>query len=151
LAIATATLSQTAIDYRMENAEYGKLSELKGKTKLFLVVDDFEARNIIVKAVEKAGISLVNRREDADFGMRLWLQRVDVGSNVLLGTSHNIVLVGELWVYTYLPVKENETVGKVRMLWQKRKSQDWSGGITLNRHPATNTINDFVKDWKKLK
>lgn len=140
------------IEFTIDQAEFGTLSEIKNKFKVFLKVDDIQARSIIAEALLKnTQFSLVSTRAEADFAIGFGLQRVDKGSNVLLGSSHNIVVVGEMFVYTYLPVNEGDTKGRIRVLWQKRKQQDYSGGFTFDRHPAKQVIGEFVKDWKKIK
>lgn len=137
--------------YSDTNAEYGSLSEISGKTKVFIAVQDPKSRSIIIKALnESKRFQLVDTREGADFGLSFEMRNVDVGSNVLLGTAHNIVVVGQLQVYTYLPLRNEDATGRVRILWTVQKKQDWSGGMTLNRHPAQNAVNDFVKAFKKL-
>lgn len=146
-----AKAAKPPVEFTANNAEYGSPSEFRGKTKVFLAVYDAPSREIVVKALAKERrLIIVDERAKADFGLSLELQRVDVGSNSLLRTYHNIVLVGEMTAYTYLPVKEGDATGRIRILWQKRKTQDWSGGMTLNRHPATNAINDFLNEYKKV-
>lgn len=137
------------IRFVFEDAEHGSLSEIGNKTKIFLMVPDLQAREIIEKALNKSGLQVVNYRSECDFAIAFGMQTVEAGSNALLGTVSNKVVVGDMLAYTYLPVPENATKGHVRIVWQTRKTQDWSGGLTLNRHPAQNAINEFLKDFKK--
>lgn len=136
-----------------DNAESGDLSEIKGKTKVFLVCEDSVSREAIVKSLSQKlpQLAIVDSRSSADFGMMFRLWREDMGSSSLLGTAHNVIVFGQMNVYTYLPVRDGDTKGRIRMLWQKRKKQDFSGGMTFNRHPATNAVNSFIGDFKKLK
>lgn len=148
---AEANAPRKPIEYAGTDAEHGAPSELRGKTKVYLVVDDAPSRQIIANALAKnSNLQIVSSRDEADFGLRFAIGRVDVGSNALLNTAHNVVVVGELSAYIYLPVKEGADKGRIRYLWQKRKQQDWSGGLTFSRHPAQNAINEFLKDLKKI-
>ncbi|MEQ1923365.1 MAG: hypothetical protein ABL952_12735 [Pyrinomonadaceae bacterium] len=138
--------------YGSTNPEYGTLSEISGKNKIFVAVQDSKSRTIILNALnESKRFQLVGTREEADFGVNFELRNVDAGSNVFLGTAHNVVVVGRLQVYTYLPIQNEDSSGRIRILYTSQKTQDWSGGMTFNRHPAQNAVNDFVKDFKKLK
>ncbi len=138
-----------AIEYNGDNAEHGSLTEISGKKKVFLAVTDVVARQIIVTALTKEGYDIVDVRQDADFGIIFGIAKTDVGSNALLHTNHNIVVFGEMGAYTYLPVKAGEEKGRVRYLWQERKKQDFSGGITFDRHPAKQLIGSLLKALKK--
>lgn len=137
--------------YSEVDAEVGSFDEIRGKKKVFLVVPDLNARKIIVEGLSKINdLQIVQSREEADFAMMFLTERVDMGSNSFLKTNTNIVFVGELRVYTYLPPKPGESNGRVRYVWQTRKNQDWSGGLTFSRHPAKNAVNEFVSSFKKL-
>jgi CO dehydrogenase/acetyl-CoA synthase alpha subunit len=141
---------QKEVEYTNNNPEYGNLSEIAGKTNVCLRVTDVKSREIIVKALNKQqNYRIWDNRKDCDFGIWFASESRNVGSNVLLGTVNNIVVVGRMIVYTWLPVNEGETVGRIRILWQKDKTQDFSGGLTFDKHPA-NSINDFLKAHKKL-
>ena len=135
-------LLTTPLFAQWDNAEFGTLSEIKGQKKVFVAVSDLSAREVIVKALEKAKFEVVSRESDSEFSLWLGVERVDTGSNALLRTAHNIVLIGEMRVY--IPTKR-------RILWHTRKVQDWSGGLTFDKHPAKSTVNEFIKAYKKLK
>ena len=139
------------IKYSDVDPEFGSLEEIRGMNKVFLAVPDLNARKIIVEGLTKIkGLRIVQNREEADFAMMFLSERVDMGSNSFLKTNTNVVFLGELRAYTYLPPKPGEENGRVRYVWQTRKSQDWSGGLTFNRHPAKNAVNEFVNSFKKL-
>lgn len=147
---AERDLPKKPVDYSAKDAEHGTISELKGKNKVFVAVQDSVARQIVLDAIRKSSfLTVVDNRSDADFGVNYAMERVNAGSNMILGTPNNVIVVGELMVYTYLPVPEGESNGRIRILWSKRKQQDWSGGLTFNRHPAQNAIKDFFDDFKK--
>jgi hypothetical protein len=144
--------SAREIEYSSKDAEYGDVSELKGKSKVFVAVPDLEARKIIIGRIRKdSRLTIVDDRKDADFGINYFSQVVERGSNTILGTVSNKALVGELIAYTYLPVKPGDTHGRIRVVWSKRKVQDWSGGLTFDKNPAGSTIGSFLKDFKKIK
>lgn len=139
------------IKYSEVDSELGSFDEIRGKTRVFLVIPDLDARKIVVEGLGKIkGLQIVQSREEADFAMMYVSERVDMGSNAFLNTNTNVVFVGELRVYTYLPPRPGEENGRVRYVWQTRKRQDWSGGLSFNRHPAKNAINEFASSFKKL-
>lgn len=138
------------VDYTLDEAEYGSLSELRGKTKVFIPATDMKVRQIIIEKLRDTPFQVVSTRAESEFGLRLILTQQDVGSNVLLGSSHNIIVFCDMYVYTYLPAPSGSGKGRVRVLFQTRKKQDFSGGITFDKHPAKSAMGEFLKALKKV-
>lgn len=143
--------SDKEVQYSDQNAEFGNISEISEKTRIFLKINDVKSREIITKEISKHHfLVLTDNPKDCDYAIRFVIGSVDKGSNALLNTEHNIVVTGRMQVYKYLPIEAGAEKGRIRIIWQKDKQQDWSGGLTLDKHPA-NVIKDFLKELNRSK
>lgn len=124
--------------------EYGKLEEIKGKKKAYVMSLDTKAREIIVKELTKdKRFEVVGSPEQAEFGIVFDGSEQRVGWNTFGFTGQFVVFVKPL---------ENPDPEKprVRVIWTTQKIKAYSGGLSFNRHPATNATREFVKQMKKL-
>jgi len=124
--------------------EYGKLEEIKGKRKVYVMSLDTKARKIIVKELTKdKRFEVVESPEQAEFGIIFDGSEQRVGWNTFGFTGQFVVFVKPL---------ENPDPEKprVRVVWTTQKIKAYSGGLSFNRHPATNATREFVKQMKKL-
>jgi hypothetical protein len=82
----------SAVNFNAQAFEKGKISDLKGLTKLYINVGtDTERRNIIVNEIEKAkipGLAIVESRDEAEIFMRFGGKETEV----LEGVSTNVIL-----------------------------------------------------------
>jgi hypothetical protein len=132
-----------------ENPEYGNISEINESTKVFVLSENSEARNFIINELSKyPRLQIVGRMEDADFMLVFAMAAQNTGASIIgSSVSRNTVVVGELGVVTRGRIENNKR--HQRILWTAKKVQNWSGGLTLSRHPAVNAVRDFIKDLKK--
>jgi len=124
--------------------EYGKIEELAGKKKAYVMSLDTKAREIIVKELTKDNrFEVVDSPEKAEFGVVFDVSEQRVGWNMFGFTGQFVVFVKPL---------ENPDPEKprVRVVWTTQKIKAYSGGLSFNRHPATNATREFVKKMKKL-
>lgn len=124
--------------------EYGKLEEIKGKKRAYVMSLDTKAREIIVKELTKdKKFEVVESPEQAEFGVVFDGSEQRVGWNTFGFTGQFVVFVKPL---------ENPDPEKprIRVLWTTQKIKAYSGGLSFNRHPATNAAREFVKQMKRL-
>lgn len=124
--------------------EYGKLEEIKGKKKAYVMSLDTKAREIIVKELTKEGrFEVVDSPEKADFGIVFDVSEQRVGWNMFGLTGQFVAFVK--------PLEDPDPAKpRVRVLWTTQKIKAYSSGLSFNRHPATNAAREFVKQMKKL-
>lgn len=124
--------------------EYGKLEEIKGKKKVYVMSLDTKAREIIVKELTKDNrFEVVESPEQAEFGVVFDVSEQRVGWNMFGFT-------GQFVAFTKPLENPDPTKPRVRVLWTTQKIKAYSGGISFNRHPATNATREFIKQMKKL-
>ena len=150
--VMVAKSAASAITSTWDEPEHGDLSEVKNARKVIIFTEDLNARKIIIKELEQIpDIQVVDNKEDADFGIAFRMGSSRTGASVIGSTvTSNYIYVGEMLVITPGKV-DAQNRRHQRILWSTRKKQDFSGGFTLNRHPATNAIREFISAFKKIR
>lgn len=144
----------------VNNIEYGRLSELVSKSRVYVYSLDFETREDIVKEVEKSGhFQVVGRPEEAQFFIHYGASLAEIGSyythSLFWSERHSIKEpVGEMYVYSY-----GDRMGKGRRIriyfgrsfdptQQYAKAPIIGIPIAL-KHPAAQKAKAFMKKFKK--
>ncbi len=111
---------------------YGELSEIKGKTKVYVqaLAGDREA---IIKGIgTKNALTVVSDPEDAEFFLSY-----ETTSQKLVGSAN--FATGQMKVYLQFEKQQ-------RILWFKEKTHG-----AFKNAVAKSLINDFLKQWKSVK
>lgn len=156
------TLALTAVSFGQDddtfnvsfaNPEFGSLEEIKDVTEVCVVVPDFEFRRKIVERIQKESkLKVLSSRKGCRTAILYNQREGSNGVNFAFGMIRpNTIIVGELAVFRIIEPKENEVMGTARLIWSKAKTQDWTGGLTFNKHPVSSTVGSFLKDFKKLR
>lgn len=128
--------------------EQGTLSDIKGKTKVFILATDLKARDRIAEELNKKKLfEIVDSVENSDFMLKFesWIETVGVVANVNGNTATaqpSQVRIGVLTV-----VMPSAKSNRLRLVYSQKKTQRflWSD------HPAESTTKEFIKDFSKIK
>lgn len=128
--------------------EQGNLSDLIGKTKVYVFSPDLKSRDKIIKVLEKnKSFDVVDKVEDSEFVIKFesWEETVGATGNVIGNTAtvtQNRVRIGVLTVL--MPSAESN---RVRLVYSNKQTQrSWLFG-----HPAEKTTKKFLKALSDLK
>jgi hypothetical protein len=121
-----------------ELPEYGELSELRGKTKVFIYADSPGSRKLIASEIKKQFQS-VDSPDNADF---ILLYEVKASTEDR-GRQRSHYMRSQLTAYVQ---KERK-----RILWQDDETYEESGGFSLSRPNELNLAKNFLKALKKIK
>lgn len=128
--------------------EQGKLIDLLGKTRVYIVTDDLRARDRIEKQLARnTKFKVVDRVELSEFVIKYesWVERVNVTATVVGNTAtarENTQLVGLLTVMMPSTAGEAE---RLRMVYSVRKSKYF----VWEDNPAESTAKQLLKDLQK--
>jgi hypothetical protein len=135
-----------------ENPEYGDISEITQCKSVYVFAADYEARQRIVKEIEKdKSLRVVSSDADADFfieyGAGAYTRGATVSGNQV---NKNDSLVGEFRVTVRGQIDDQDRRHQ-RIVWGKRNTQDFVNGITFSRNPEVNLAREFLKALKKAR
>jgi len=128
--------------------EQGKLSDILGKSKIYLFTKDLKARDIIERELKKIKkFVLVDKVEGSDFFVEYdsWTELVNVSATVIGNTAtarENYQLVG---LFTVSMPSVDPDSGRVRLIYSARKSKYF----IWEDNPAESTTKQFIKDLTK--
>ncbi len=138
--LATLLLLSFSLFTSAQEYEYGKPSELKSLTKVFIDTElDIENRNRILEVLVKAkleNLTVVESSAEAEF---IIIFRGD-SENVRIGRANHKRSVGKGVVATKTPNGK-----KLRVLMSFESTQDKAG----EKKPATKFAKEFVEEYKK--
>ena len=133
-----------------DSPEYGELKEIVKMHKVYVIIDNQEARKLILAELAKdPTLIVVGKKEDCEFGITMRWDTETTGASVYFSTvSRNTMTVAEYLVLLRGPIDE-QGLRHQRIVWSTTKRQAWSSGITFNRAPAVNATREFLKVLKK--
>lgn len=124
----------------LEAPENGNLSELTGKTKVYFYTSDLEARDIMMKELDKyPGLKSVATPEESDFTLIYEIVGTYVNGNF-------VGKVGELFAITR-GSKNAQGKIRVRIHYSVRITQE----TVFDLNPAKSTMRRFIKEIKKVR
>lgn len=128
--------------------EQGSLSDLKNKSKIYILTDDLKARDKIAEEINKHQLfTIVDKIELSDFALKFesWIETKGVVANVNGNTATATPSQVRIGVLT--AIMPSETSDRLRLVYSNKKTQRfiWS------EHPAESTTKEFIKDFQKLK
>jgi Flp pilus assembly protein TadD len=136
----------------LANAEYGSLTELAGKTKVFIATDNLQTRSIVAEELVKcACLQVSSRREDADFMLLYGSETGTTGASIGLfnNVTRDTTTIGQLLALVVVGAPDSNE-RRVRVLWSTQKSRNYSSGITLDKNPARSSIQAFIKAFMSV-
>lgn len=135
-----------------QGIEYGKTSDLKGLTKVFVDTgSDMETRNRIIENLEKAklGIELLDSIDDAEIVMLFAGEKSDTifGVNTIYGESSATTTVTKVPLIAgagrvFVAGKDGK---RPRLILSVENSQQ----SRLEKRPSTKFANAFIKAYKE--
>lgn len=120
--------------FQQELPEYGNISELKDKQKVYLATDSTDARNMILKELKKSSLTVVSSPDVAEFILEYKVIRTAEHPGPVGSLAYS---VSEMTAYTK---KEQQR----RILWSK--TEDDAG---LAKPNEINLTRNFIKALKK--
>jgi len=122
-----------------ELPEYGQITELQGKQKVYIAAESVSSRKIIANELKKQFI-LVDSPDEAEF---ILLYTVE-SSTESLGRRRSHYMRSQLTAYV-------QTEKRKRILWQDDETYEESSGFSLSRPNEMNLAKNFLKALKKAK
>jgi hypothetical protein len=126
--------------------EYGDISEIVNKRKVYIYTDDLEARDRMVKEINKYnGLEVVSKIDDSEMVILF------AGAKVVTGAIYNPVSntatqthkeLGEMRV-----VIPGSSPNALKIVWHAGKSTKFRFG----KDPDIKCIQEFIKDLKKVR
>lgn len=143
---------QKPITSTTEAPEYGAFAEIKDAKTVYIDTPDIKARQIITKELASIPqLTIVSSVRDSDFTLAFRIGSSNTGASVTGNTiTSNAEVVGELYAIRDGSI-DSDNRRHLRIVWSTRKRQAYSSGISFSRHPATNAINQFIKELKKIR
>lgn len=127
--------------------EQGTLADLKGKTKVYIMTADLQARAKIEKELgKKQSFIIVDSVEKSDFVMKYegWSEAIGATANVFGGSSSASIHQARIGLLTVaLP---SETANRIRLVYTKKDVQRSAFGD----NPAESTTKEFLKALAKI-
>lgn len=117
--------------------EYGDLSELKGKQKVYVAADEQASRNYIVKMLQK-DFTVVNSPEEAEFFL-LYEVKASTESR---GRQPSHYKRSEMVAYTLADKRK-------RILWSEDETWEQRGRMAYSAPNEYNLTKNFLKALKK--
>jgi hypothetical protein len=132
----------------LDTPEQGSLAEVVGKKRVYLYIDNLDARRTIYAELNKHQVfEFVDLPERADFWVAYGANVNQTGFSFVFGSVVNDgVISGTLFA---LKPGRLDVEGKthIRILWTTTRNQVFRSGFTLDKDPAKAAATDFVKAW----
>lgn len=119
--------------------EFGEISEIAGKNKVYVYSDDLKVRQRLVDKLKKASLfEIVGDTSEAEFAIYYSWSGLTTWSAI--GGARTNAYKGDLMVYTRSKSGENSN----RIIWSTQASRK----TTMSQNPADKAIERFIKDFK---
>jgi hypothetical protein len=141
--LVTATLHsiQAQTEAEIANAEYGSISELARLSRVFIHTTSIESRRLIAKELVKdPRLTVINRKEDADFTLyfKLWSEETLAAGTTIY------TLFGSMVAAKIVNGKDEP---RLRICWDIQKSKR----LRWHDPPAESATREFLKALKKAR
>lgn len=128
--------------------EYGDISEIRKFRRVFVIADDIDSQNLMIRALRQYdGLDVVSSPERADLFIA-FTQGSTATSIVPRGLFAGTIdhrTKAQFIVYT------KSEAGRSRIVWQETEDIETSSGLTLSRPNEVNVIRHFLKELKKVR
>jgi hypothetical protein len=128
--------------------EYGHISEIRKMRRVFVIADDIDSQNLLMKALRSyEGLQIVGSPD-----------RAEIFVGFTQGSSATGVRLGGLFSGTidhrtkaqFIVYYKSET-GRSRIVWQETEDTQSSSGLVLSRPNEVNVAKHFIKALKKVR
>jgi hypothetical protein len=143
-------MSQKKADkIKIAKAEFGDLSEVHDKNRVFIYDDDAMARQSIADELRKyKDLEPVSTPEQADFFISFIEYDTRLTKPIVLGSiNSDIITHREFIVFTLRRDAERKEERPRILLWGKRKAQRYPDSVRFNRTPSPDLIPIFFSDF----
>lgn len=129
--------------------EYGDISEIRKFRRVFVIADDIDSQNVMIKALRQYdGLDVVASPERADVFVAFTqgsMATSIVPRGLFAGTTDHRTKAQFIVYY------KSES-GRSRVVWQETEDvQTSSAGLTFSRPNDVNVIRHFIKAMKKIR
>ena len=128
--------------------EYGDISEIRKFRRVFVIADDIDSQNLMIKTLRQYdGLDVVTSPERADLFVA-FTQGSTATSIVLRGLFPGTI---DHRTKAQFIVYYKSEIGRSRIVWQETEDIQTSSGLTLSRPNEVNVIRHFIKELKKIR
>ena len=128
--------------------EYGDISEIRRFRRVFVIADDIDSQNLMIKVLRQYdGLDVVSSPERADLFVAF-----TQGSTATSIVPHGL-FAGTIDHRTkaQFVVYYKSEMGRSRIVWQETEDTQTSSGLTFSRPNEVNVIKHFIKELKKIR
>jgi hypothetical protein len=128
--------------------EYGDISEIRKCRRVFVIADDIDSQNLVIKALQGYhGLDVVSSPDRADLFIA-FSQGSTATSVVLRGLFSGTI---DHRTNAQFIVYYRSESGRPRIVWQETEDIQTSSGLTFSRPNEVNVIRHFIKAMKKIR
>ncbi len=145
-----ATPNQVEVKERPNDnlPEYGDISEIRKFRRVFVIADDIDSQNLMIKAFRQYdGLDVVSSPERADLFVA-FTQGSSATSIVPRGLFAGTI---DHRTKAQFIVYYKSEIGRSRIVWQETEDLQTSSGLTFSRPNEVNVIRHFIKELKKIR
>ncbi len=154
LTLTSQTISQerdkpnsgAAYEATWDSPEFGDISELRGKSKVYVYCEDFKIRQVIVDELKKyPRLQIVSSTDEAEFLVNFTYKYLTTYSTGIISSVKTNIHSGEFIVSIAGRVDKDNKVHQ-RIVWSSQNERK----TTFGKNPAQKGAQKFIEAFKKV-